>query len=226
MTRTHVALLGPAIAGLLLSGCGGRTSVWDTYPSGVVAQGLQRSVALVDSSVGRVLMLSASSHLTLTPTSIPLGHGFATSATTLDGSSLLVLCHGDVPVQTAADQKPSLEVIAEGTPASAPSLTNTYALSSPLSNLAIDPQGTYAVVYASSSDSSFVENPNELSIVDLTKAPNPSPGPHGREPRTPYASKLRRHAAELRVYAPAPDSGGQTAPSRGPNGPRRWPHRP
>jgi hypothetical protein len=182
MKTASFAFLGPATVGLLLSGCGGRSSEWATPPSGVVAQGLQSSVALVDSTVNRTLVLSVNDDLTVTPTSIPIGDGFTTSATTVDGSKLLILSQGDVPVQPGSDQGAALEVIADevvtnGTVTTPPTRAQTYPLSSPMSNLTIDPLGNYAVVFASSSDRSFVENPNELAIVDLTQAPNGTANP-------------------------------------------------
>ena len=159
------------IASLLLASlaaCGERDAVWDAPPVAVVAHGLQASAALVDVTAERVLLLSAEEDLTLTPVSVPMRRGFASSAPTPDGSALLVLARGDVPRERADDQGPGLAMIDGG---ASPHLLRTYALSDPLSGLAVDPEGRFAVIYPSAADSSFVANPNELSIVDLTKSP-------------------------------------------------------
>jgi len=169
---TPLSLLALTLAAL---GCGRRAEVWDTPPVGLVAHGLDDAAAIVDVAAERVLLLPVNQDLTLAPTSIPVGRGFASSATTPDGQRLLVLSHGDVPREKPTDQAPSLAVIEGG---QEPKLRFSYDLGDPLSGLAVDPESRFAVVYPSLADSAFVENPNELSVVDLTAAPsaaNPTP---------------------------------------------------
>ena len=59
-----------------------------------------------------------------------------------------------------------------------PELTATFELSDPLSGLVVDPRSQFALVYAAGGDTAFVQNPNELFVVSLDKAPgagNPAP---------------------------------------------------
>ena len=157
------------------TGCRARDPVWDTDPGTPPAYGLEGSAALVDDAAHRAVMLPVAGDLTISPVSIPIGRGLAASAVTADASKLVVLSHGDVPRTTPDAQAPSLTVIDGST---APALLATYPLSDPLSGLALDPQARFAVVYPSPADTAFVENPNELSIVDLTEPAglgNPAP---------------------------------------------------
>lgn len=158
-----------------LAACGGRNPVWDSAPSGLVSHGLNDAAAIVDTNGERVLMLSVNEDLTLDSESVSIHRGFATSATTADGKLLAVLSHGDVPRERAEDQGPVLSLLQGG---AKPGLLRTYELEDPLSGLALDPESRFAVIYPSDADNSFVENPNELSIVDLTAAQgeaNPTP---------------------------------------------------
>ena len=152
----------------LVPGCGDRDAVWNSVPAPVLAHGLKGSAAFVDVVAERVLLTPVEQDLTLTPLSVPMRRGYASSQATPDGSALLVLARGDVPRQKSDDQRPGLTMIDGGT---SPHLLRTYDISDPLSGLAIDPQGQFAVIYPSAADSSFVANPNELAIVDLAKAP-------------------------------------------------------
>lgn len=164
-------LLGAAA----LSGCGGREEVWETTPGALIAHGLADAAALVDTTGERALLLPVKSDLTLAPVSVPIGRGYASSATTADGKHLVVLARGDVPRLKPDDQGPSLSLIQSG---AAPGLVSNYDLGDPLSGLALDPESRFAVVYPSEADTAFVENPNELSVVDLTAGPsdtNPTP---------------------------------------------------
>lgn len=148
----------------VLPGCGERDAVWNNAPAPVISHGLKGSAAFVDVDAERVLLTPVEQDLTLSPVSVPMRRGFATSKTTPDGSALLVLARGDVPREKPDDQRPGLAMIDGG---SSPHLLRTYDISDPLSGLAIDPQGQFAVIYPSAADSSFVANPNELAIVDL-----------------------------------------------------------
>jgi hypothetical protein len=164
-----------ALAALLLAGCH-RDEVWDNAPTGPVALGLADSAALIDDTAHRALLLPVEKDLTLSPVSLPIGHGYAASATTPDGGRLIVLSRGDIPRKKPPnDEAPSLTLIGSG---AAPSVLERYPLTDPLSGLAVDPEGRYAIVYPSAADTSFVENPNELSVVDLSTKPgdaNPTP---------------------------------------------------
>lgn len=159
----------------IVVGCGGRDAVWEDVPSGLVSHGLDDAAAILDVTGERALMLQASKDLSLTTTSVPIQRGYATSATTPDGKKLVVLTRGDVPRQKITDQGPTLAVLQGGTK---PGLLRSYELGDPLSGLAIDPESKFAVLFPSDADSSLVENPNELSIVNLDVAAsetNPTP---------------------------------------------------
>jgi hypothetical protein len=174
MRTAPFAIFGAAAAALL-SGCRDRADVWDAAPGLLVAHGLEGAAAIVDTTGERALLLPVEKDLTVSPASFPIGRGFAASGTTPDGKELLVLAHGDVPRVKPTDQGPTLTMIHGGT---TPAAGNTYQLGDPLSGLAIDPEARFAVVFPSATDTSFVENPNELSIVDLTAAQgegNPTP---------------------------------------------------
>ncbi|MEP7119629.1 MAG: hypothetical protein ABJE95_01920 [Byssovorax sp.] len=151
-----------------LPACGDRDAVWSAAPTLITSHGLAGAAAFVDVNAGRVLLTPVAQDLTISPVSVPMRRGFASSQATPDGSALLVLARGDVPRQKADDQKPGLAMIDGG---ATPHLLRTYDISDPLSGLAIDPEGHFAVIYPSAADSSFVANPNELAIVDLAQPP-------------------------------------------------------
>ena len=70
-----------------LAGCGDRAPVWDAAPGSLVASALSDAAVLVDAPGERVLMLPVESDLTLAPVSVPIGRGYASSATTADGKA-------------------------------------------------------------------------------------------------------------------------------------------
>lgn len=176
------ALLGVLAMGASGTGCGGRDAVWDTTVSRpLTVRRLTTAAAVIDAQTERVVTLSVGpdedgAALGLGVGSLPIGRGYATSLVSPDARRLLVLSRGDVPRRTADDQAPSLTVI-EAEPS--PAIGARYTLSDALSGLAVDPEGRYAVVYPSAADTdSFLQNPNELLIVDLAAEPtadNPVP---------------------------------------------------
>jgi hypothetical protein len=180
MTARRITLLAsalPAIGALCAVACGDRDGVWDAAIPTPAAYGLNAAVGLIDAPAQRLLLMSVQGDNELTFRSEPLGPALAGAATTPDGELLLVLDRGVVPRRTADDAAPTLSVFgaAPGMPAG---LLDRYALSDPLSGLTVDPESRYAVLYSSSVDASFVQNPNELIIVDLAGPPafdNPFP---------------------------------------------------
>lgn len=169
-------VIAVAAAALAVAGCDSEPDVWDTLvESPVRALGLSGSVALIDPTAERVMMLAVEEDLTLAPTSIYIGPGFVAAAKTPDDDRLLVLSRGVVPRLEAIDEGPTLRVLRGDTE---PGLVATYPLSDPLSGLAVDPAGQLAVVHPDETDVAFVQNPNELSVVDLSRPPgaeNPTP---------------------------------------------------
>jgi hypothetical protein len=158
-----------ALLGGLAAGCGEREDVWDTSASGARILALKSAAVVVDGEAERVLVLQAEADLSLAASSVPVGKNIPPqgAAATPDQERLAVLCRGDVPRRTAKDQGPALFLLG-GAP---PALQARYELSDPLSTLTMDPASRYAVVSASSDDSSFVSNPNELIIADLSRPP-------------------------------------------------------
>jgi hypothetical protein len=170
-----------ALAGaLVIGGCGGRSPYWDQpAPSAAASYGLQNGVALVDNADHRVVFITAQPDQNIARQSLPIGHNVLNVSTSSDGKRLFVLSEGDWPRQTVNDEFPSLTVL----DASTFTMTSkTYRMSVPLANLALDPLGdadhAWAVAYAGPmSTTSFVQNPNEIVLFDLTKPPSYAPAP-------------------------------------------------
>jgi hypothetical protein len=167
----------------LAAGCGQRDEVWDSPvaqgdvtpggygAAGVTAHAMRGSVALVDTAGDRVIFASPQSATSLAFSQVKLDHGYAASHPTSDGAALVALTRGDVPRRRATDEGPSLSLM--DTTASPPSAVR-YPLADPLSGLEIDPTSELAIVYPSASDTSFVQNPNELVLVKLKEPPSAS----------------------------------------------------
>jgi len=162
----------------LLSGCGQREEVWDTAPydgEPVPVHGMSGAAAIVDIPGDRVIFASPETVDQLALSQAPLDHGYAASAPTADGQKLVVLTRGDVPRRRAEDQGPSLNLI---DPSKKVPVTTRYELADPLSGLTMDPTSAFALVYPSAEDTSFVQNPNELVLINLKEPPsdsNPAP---------------------------------------------------
>jgi hypothetical protein len=184
--RLGFALCG-FVAGIApLGACGGRPSYWnDAAPVAGNSYGMKNGVALVDDAAHRVVMLTVPhADLQLGTQSFPIGHQVVSVSVSPDDSRLFVLSAGDWPRRTVNDEFPSLTVIDFPGPGLAARAVQ-YPMSEPLGNLSIDPGipgqdplGQYAVAYdgsgpdatsgASSSTTSFVQNPNEIVLFDLT----------------------------------------------------------
>lgn len=176
MRRVELYLPAVLVLGAAITGCDDHGEVWDAEVARpLTARGLRASAAIVDPGADRVMMLPVDAELTLDPTSIPIGRQFAAAEATPSGDRLLVLSRGDAPRRKADDEAPSLSVI-DGS--GRPALEARYELGDPLSGLRVDPLSRFAVIYSSPSDVAFVQNPNELTIVDLDRGPdaeNPVP---------------------------------------------------
>jgi hypothetical protein len=147
------------------SGCE-RDPIWQQDVTGAQMLGMDSGVAIVDPAAERALLLTPAADLSLGQDSFTINTGFATTRVTPDGSRLLVLSHGVVPRQRADDPEPMLETFASAPSARA---SHRYVLSDPLSGLALDPMSQFAVVHAQG-DSAFLQNPNELAVIDLLRA--------------------------------------------------------
>jgi hypothetical protein len=166
--QRSLALATPALA-LALSGCGSRSPYWGQALVEPATYGLANGVALVDRVADRVVWLTALPEQKIATTQLAVGHGVAYAGASSDGKRLFVLSRGDVPRRTTGDEYPSLTVIdASGFE---PRSTR-YPMTEPLPNLAIDPLGRWAVAYVGpAGDASFVQNPNEIVLFDLSAPP-------------------------------------------------------
>jgi hypothetical protein len=171
MRRTFLRALAIGSCALLAA-CAERDEIWDAPVEGVQAFELEGAAALVDPNAARALLIAVNQDLGIDTVSVPIGTGFRTAQRTLDRKKLLVLSYGDVPQALVDDLPPTLTVI-DGS--AEPALDMQYVLPAPLSGLAVDPQGNFAVVHANDDDTGFVENPNELLVVELgeNRAPKP-----------------------------------------------------
>lgn len=162
----RMRIFGPLLAAVLGLGCGDRPDVYQAPVSQVSALGLESQVALIDDGAHRVVLLSPHDGQELDRTYLGIGKNVVLSQTSDDGKRLFVLSAGDVIRRKSTDERASLSVIENGE-------RKRYELESPHSGFAIDPQGRWIALFAAPSSSgtvrtSFVENPNEIVLVDLT----------------------------------------------------------
>jgi hypothetical protein len=175
MNRTTLAsILGVAALSLLgaLPACHDRPGTWNTATPTFTAFGLTSAVVVLDDPMHRALALLPHADQRLDRVQLPIGHGLLASTVSPDDGRLFALSAGDTPRRSDRDEYPSLTVIDGSTPA----VTATkYAMTEPLSGLAIDPQGHWAAAFAGpGAPTSFVQNPNEIVLFDLTQPPGAS----------------------------------------------------
>lgn len=155
------------VLGAVALACGGRPAAWDDYysasSSGDSALGLTGSVAVVDSGLQRVTLLSAPSALELRARSFGIGKDLIASRASFDRETLFLLTRGTFPQRTTADEPAQLTLFDGGIQ---PNVEQRYTLRSPMDELVLDPQNEWAVVYGGSG---VVVNLNELVLVDLAK---------------------------------------------------------
>ncbi|HXJ20517.1 MAG TPA: hypothetical protein VMT03_09815 [Polyangia bacterium] len=173
MSRSRV--WGPLCA-LALAGCGGRSSFWSAPVGSPLTFSLGSELAVVDTSADRVVVLTPGADQTLTTTAVPVGVDILNAATSPDGKKLFVVSGGHRaqlgdPLPT---EPPSITVITDGV--AEPQRYDLKELTEPLAGLAIDPGGQWVVLYPGTGSSQpYVENPNELLVVDVSKAPGVVP---------------------------------------------------
>jgi len=157
-----------------IAACSNRPGSWDTPPPAqpLNAYGLSSAAIVLDDPLHRAVALRPRAGQTLDRTELPIGHQLLSAQVSPDLSRLFVLSAGDAPRRSTKDQYPSLTVI-DGSGATPSS--QRYEMAEPLSNLAIDPEGHWVAAFAGSGNAtSFVENPNEIVLFDLTKPPGSS----------------------------------------------------
>jgi hypothetical protein len=177
--RRALAVCGLAACIAPLPACGGRPSYWnDPVSTSAISYGLKNGVALVDDASHRVVMLTVpGADLNVATQTLPIGHQVVNVSVSPDQTRLFVLSAGDWPRRTVNDEFPSLTVI--DFPNGFVAEAHQYKMSEPRPNLAIDPQGHWAVAYTgpasptpsafstASTSSSFLQNANEIVIFDL-----------------------------------------------------------
>ncbi len=165
MKRAFTTLLFTCI----LHGCGDRDPAWDAEASLPLASlGLEGSVAVLDPSLDRVLLLTPNTDLSLGVTALPLGKAPSVMQRSADGKTLYVLSDGIQPRRSPDDELPSLTVIDGG---SSPEVRAHFTLTDPLREMAIDPLGEWVVLHGAHG---VVANPNELILI---RADDPSFSP-------------------------------------------------
>ncbi len=146
----------------LLVSCGDRADKWDAPVDGhTKSEGLSGSVALVDESLHRVVMLTSPKPYQLATRSFPIGRNVAAVASTLDRNTLFVLSKGIQPRRDPGDEFPSVTVIEAGP---RPALRHRYELTDPMQRLAVDPEEEWLVAFQGAST---VTNPNEFVVLPL-----------------------------------------------------------
>jgi hypothetical protein len=149
--------------------CGDRPDVYDApVTSGVQALGLETQVALVDDGAHRVALLTPHADQELERYSLPIGKGVVRAEASTDGKRLFVLSTGDIVRKKNHDERASLSVIEGGH-------VRRFELESPHSGFSIDPGGKWVALFAApnATQTTFVENPNEIVLVDLDPATAP-----------------------------------------------------
>lgn len=186
MKRLQIAWMLLAVAA-----CGDRPDAYQAPLTRVAALGLEDRVALVDDAAHRVLFLTPHAGQELERTSVPVGKGIVRADVSPDKKRLLVLSAGEVPRRKPDDEGPSLTILENGAVRKLP-------LDAPRSGIALDPLGRYAALFKAPavttaptvpptstgvaatetsaqitpiSQVGFVENPNQIEIVDLQAPP-------------------------------------------------------
>jgi hypothetical protein len=170
--KNRKAWLAAAGLSLACASCGGRSPDWDTsVQTSRAPLGARSSIVLLDAPAERAVMIAVDGDLKAIPVAVPIGRNLPSTggaAITPDGARALVLCRGDVPRKSSKDQPPALFVL----DSDEQRVSARYELSDPLSALTVDPESRFAIASAGLDDSTFVSNPNELIVVDLSQPPS------------------------------------------------------
>lgn len=153
-----------ALLCLLLLGCGGRPEAWDQEFVTTDPVALDNSVAVIDTSQNRALVLTSKRGLELDLSTLPVGQNVTAVQASPDGKHLFVLSRGVSPRRNPDDERPRLTLI-DTDPT--PRVVRTYEFNDPLSGLVLDEKNEWAVLYVTTHDSRPVSNPNEIVLIDL-----------------------------------------------------------
>lgn len=163
-----------------LAACESRPEVWDALGTPINTVGLAGSVAVKDSALDRLVMVSSPSGRQLVTTVLPVGKNIQTLQPDVRGQRLFVLSNGAAKRTNSSDEPPSVSVVDGGgwRPASltttpsesvhhSPFVLARYRLDSPAQKVDVDPFGEYAVIRVGGA---VVSNPNQLLLVKLPPA--------------------------------------------------------
>jgi hypothetical protein len=128
----------------------------------VESYGLSGSVALVDRSLDRLLMVRSPAPDRIDVKSVTLGQNVTAVERSADQSRLFVLSSGSLDETNPDAEHPQLTVV-EGS-AEAEEEPFVFDLDDPLQKLAVDPLGEWVVAYEAAA---VLTNPNELVICSL-----------------------------------------------------------
>jgi hypothetical protein len=197
----RLAIVATAIAAcwFALAGCDERSELWNRPTARAEAYGLTDAVAVADPDAERVVLLTTDAERGVHTSYVPVQRGVRVVRPAPDGSKLFLTSEGDGegrPPEGRAAQGAALEVVTRNAGAAV-----RYPLGEPLTGLALDPRGGWAVLYADAASTAFVRNPNELLLVDLGRGPatgaSPNPLPHtlrsfgGRPQRFTFTDELQ-----------------------------------
>lgn len=176
-----------------LYGCGDRPSAWDAEVGlPLTSVGLSGSVAVLDSSLDRVVMLTARDNQGLVTSKLPVGKSPAVMQASPDGSSLFVLSDGIQPRRSPDDELPSLTLIDGGM---TPTVKARWTLGAPARDIAVDPLGEWVVMHGAHG---VVANPNELILV---RTSDPASAPISKTIRS-FGGKPRRISFTEKLSVP------------------------
>lgn len=183
-----------------VSACGDRPETYEKHiDSPVQSFALTDRVAVLDASANRVALLTPKAGQDLDRSFVGIGKGAVRAETSPDQKRLFVLSVGDVPRRKENNERASLTVIdAAGAPT--PGAARRFPLESAHSGFALDPKGRYVALFASPTpnmpQTAFVENPNEIVVVDLDAPPDAAITPRtlrsfgGRPQRVSFTDTL------------------------------------
>ncbi len=159
--RSLFVMLPPALGAL---GCGDRGEEYDARVSIHSTVSLERAAVIADSGLSRLVVLQGDGAGGLRRSDLPVGQNVERTLPDVTGNKVLALSRGVQPRLQPEDELPSLTVVDAS---EAPRIEARYELSQPLSSIELDPQGKWAVLFGGGDQGLFVNNPNQLVLIDL-----------------------------------------------------------
>lgn len=153
------------ISAVVASACGDRPDVYGApIETTLQSFALTDRVAVLDRPANRVALLTPHQGEELERSFVAVGKNAVRAEASPDQKRLFVLAAGDVPRRRDKSERPSLTIIEGGA-------RRRFDLESPHSGFVIDPRGRYVALFAvpaaAGAQTTFVENPNEIVVVDL-----------------------------------------------------------